>query len=73
MKRLYSLLRLGFNTCWAGTYNKKNVSAKEETEERLLISMALRYRVNKSKERKSKTLDQVTSGKGENHTGLIME
>lgn len=57
--------QLGLNTCWAGTFNKKKIPAKEEKGERLVISIALGYGVNKGKERKSKSLEQVTSGKGD--------
>ncbi|MBQ0036681.1 MAG: nitroreductase, partial [Firmicutes bacterium] len=56
---------LGLNTCWAGTYNKKNVPAKEEPGERIAITIAIGYGENKGKERKSKTIDEVTKSNGE--------
>lgn len=56
---------LGLNTCWAGTYNKKNVPAKEEPGERLAITIAIGYGENKGKERKSKTIDEVIKSNGE--------
>lgn len=57
--------QLGLNTCWAGTFNRKNIPAKVDDGERLVISIAIGYGVNNGKERKSKTVEQVTSGKGD--------
>lgn len=57
--------QLGLNTCWAGTFNRKNIPAKVDAGERLVISIAIGYGVNNGKERKSKTEEQVTSGKGD--------
>lgn len=57
--------QLGLNTCWAGTFNKKNIPAKESADERLVISIAIGYGVNPGKERKSKSIDQVCTGKSE--------
>ncbi len=53
---------LGLNTCWAGTYNKKNVPAEVKEGERLAIVIALGYGVNKGKERKSKSISDVIVG-----------
>lgn len=57
--------QLGLNTCWAGTFNKKNIPAKESADERLVISIAIGYGVNPGKMRKSKSIDQVCAGKSE--------
>ncbi len=54
---------LGLNTCWAGTFNKKNIPAKEESGERLVISIAIGYGAHMGKERPSKKIEQVISGK----------
>ncbi len=56
---------MGLNTCWAGTYNAKNVRAEIDEGERLVIVIAIGYGVNSGKERKSKTMEQVISGKGD--------
>lgn len=56
---------MGLNTCWAGTYNAKNVMAEIGEGERLVIVIAIGYGVNGGKERKSKTMEQVISGKGD--------
>ena len=56
---------LGLNTCWAGTFNKKNTPAKVEVGERVVISIAIGYGTSNGKERKSKTSSQVTSGAGD--------
>ena len=55
--------QLGLNTCWAGTFNKKGVPAEIKPGEKLVISIAIGYGENQGKERKSKTIDQVASGK----------
>lgn len=57
--------QLGLNTCWAGTFNKNNLPAKEAPGERLVLSIAIGYGVNGGRERKSKTPDQVTDGKND--------
>lgn len=54
---------LGLNTCWTGTYNQKNVPAVIGADERLAIVIALGYGVNPGRERKSKSIDQVTRTK----------
>lgn len=56
---------LGLNTCWAGTYNKKNVPAKEQPGERLVLTIAIGYGVDGGRVRKSKTAEDVTSGKAD--------
>lgn len=56
---------MGLNTCWAGTYNSKNVNAEIGEGERLAIVIAIGYGENPGRVRKSKTADQVTAGKSE--------
>lgn len=53
--------QLDLNTCWAGTFNRKNISADIPEGEKLVISIAIGYGANQGKERKSKTIDQVTT------------
>lgn len=54
---------LGLNTCWAGTFNRKKISAEVSAEEKLAISIAIGYGATQGKERKPKTVDQVVAGK----------
>ena len=50
---------LGLNTCWAGTFNKKNIGAEVSDNERLVISIAIGYGKDNGKPHKSKTADQI--------------
>lgn len=54
--------QIGLNTCWAGTFNKKNIGAEVRDGERLVISIAIGYGDNPGRQRKSKTAEQVASG-----------
>lgn len=54
--------KLGLNTCWAGTFNRKNIGASVGAGERLVISIAIGYGATQGNQRKSKTADQVTGG-----------
>lgn len=54
--------QLGLNTCWAGTYNKKNVNTVINSGERLAIVIAIGYGANQGRQHKSKTVAQVISG-----------
>ena len=54
--------QLGLNTCWAGTYNKKNVKADIGNGERLSIVIAIGYGVNNGRVRKSKAISDVIRG-----------
>lgn len=54
--------QLGLNTCWAGTYNKKNVKAVINNGERLAIVIAIGYGVNGGRTRKSKSVSDVIVG-----------
>lgn len=56
--------QLGLNTCWAGTFNPKNVKATIGAGERLVIVIAIGYGVNNGRDRKSKTFEKVTKGDG---------
>lgn len=51
---------IGMNTCWAGIYKKKCVTAELADDERLVITIAVGYGVNNGKPRKSKTVNDVT-------------
>lgn len=53
---------LGLNTCWAGTFNEKNVKAERTAGDRLPIVIAIGYGVNGGKERKSKSVADVVVG-----------
>ncbi|MCQ2598608.1 MAG: nitroreductase family protein, partial [Treponema sp.] len=53
---------LGLNTCWAGTFNPKNVNAEIKSGERLAIVIAVGYGVNNGRVRKSKSAEQVVRG-----------
>lgn len=53
---------MGLNTCWAGTFNRNNVTAEVKDGERLVIVIAVGYGVNGGRQRKSKTADQVVQG-----------
>jgi hypothetical protein len=64
-KLVLYLQQLGLNTCWAGTFNRKNIGADVAQDERLVISIAVGYGENQGKERKSKTPDQVTAGRND--------
>ena len=57
--------QIGLNTCWAGTFNKKNIPAKLADGERLVISIAIGYGANQGKQHKSKNSDQITTGKSD--------
>ncbi len=56
---------LGLNTCWAGTFNKKNIGANIASDERLVISIAIGYGKTQGKEHKSKDASQVMEVSGE--------
>ncbi len=53
---------LGLNTCWAGTFNPKNVPAECGNGERLAIVIAIGYGTTQGNKRKSKSADQVVRG-----------
>lgn len=55
---------LGLNTCWAGTFNKKNINAVVPQGERLVISIAIGYGKDQGRDRKSKEATQVSEAVG---------
>ena len=57
--------QLGLNTCWAGTFNRKNIGAEILDGERLVISIAIGYGKDPGKPHKSKAAEQVTVVEGE--------
>lgn len=56
---------LGLNTCWAGTFNKKNIGADVRDGERLVISIAIGYGDGNGRPHKSKDMEQVIDAKGD--------
>lgn len=65
--------QLGLNTCWAGTYSKKNVMAQIGSGERLAIVIAIGYGVDNGKPRKSKSVAEVIQGKEEDMPEWFIE
>ena len=55
---------LGLNTCWAGTYNSKNVPVKIKEDEKIVIVIAIGYGNNQGKEHKSKKAEQIVKSTG---------
>lgn len=70
------LQKLGLNTCWTGTFNKKNTAAEIGENERFVISIAVGYGRDQGKPHKSKTAEQVTEGRTNRpdwfHSGVEM-
>ncbi|MCR4587822.1 MAG: nitroreductase family protein [Lachnospiraceae bacterium] len=64
-KLVLYLQMLGLNTCWTGTFNKKTIDVTVKEDERLVIAIAVGYGKDQGKARKTKTADQVVSGKEE--------
>ncbi len=52
--------QIGLNTCWTGTFNRKNITADVPDGERLVISIAIGYGKDSGRTRKSKTKEQVS-------------
>lgn len=52
---------LGLNTCWTGTFNRKNISADIPDGERLVISIAIGYGKDSGKAHKSKGKEQLSA------------
>ncbi len=57
--------QLGLNTCWTGTFNRKNIDADIPEGYRLVISIAVGYGKDGGKVRKSKSASQVSEAAGE--------
>ena len=55
--------QLGLNTCWAGTYQPKNVPAEIGKGEKLVLVIAIGYGETQGHERKSKTFEDVVVSK----------
>lgn len=64
-KLVLFIQELGLNTCWAGTFNEKNIGAEVGDGEKLVISIAVGYGKDKGKPHKSKSPEQVIEAKGE--------
>lgn len=56
---------IGLNTCWAGVFNRKNIGAEIKDGERLVISIAIGYGMDKGKPHKSKSMEQVIEANGD--------
>ncbi|MBQ2318296.1 MAG: nitroreductase family protein [Lachnospiraceae bacterium] len=56
---------IGLNTCWTGTYNKKNVPAEVGADERMVLTIAIGYGKDQGRTRKSKDASQVMDVQGE--------
>lgn len=64
-KLVLFIQELGLNTCWAGTFNQKNIGAEVGNNEKLVISIAVGYGKDKGKSHKSKSPEQVIEAKGD--------
>ena len=56
---------LGLNTCWAATFNSRNVPVQPTDGEALPIVIAIGYGQNPGKSRKSKSISDVIAGSGD--------
>ena len=56
---------LGLNTCWTGTFNRKNITADISEGERLVISIAIGYGKETGKAHTSKSIGKLTESKGQ--------
>ena len=54
------LQSLGLNTCWVGMFRASAVKAEVAPGEKLVLTIALGYGENQGKERKSKSVEDVT-------------
>ena len=64
-KLVLFIQELGLNSCWAGTFNQKNIGAEVGDGEKLVISIAVGYGKDKGKPHKSKGPEQVIEAKGD--------
>ena len=64
-KLVLFIQELGLNTCWAGTFNQKNIGAEVKDNEKLVISIAVGYGKDEGKPHKSKSPEQVIEAKGD--------
>lgn len=52
--------QLGLNTCWAGIFKRKQVTADIAEDERLVLTIAVGYGVDNGRPRRSKSVADVT-------------
>lgn len=64
-KLVLFIQELGLNTCWAGTFNQKNIGAEVGNNEKLVISIAVGYGKDKGKPHKSKSPEQIIEAEGD--------
>lgn len=62
-KLVLYLQQMGLNTCWTGTFNRKNIGVALAADERLVLAIAVGYGKDQGNPHKSKTAAQVTDGK----------
>ncbi|MCR5596210.1 MAG: nitroreductase [Lachnospiraceae bacterium] len=62
-KLVLFLQQIGLNTCWTGTFNRKNTEAVVMDGERLVITIAVGYGRDQGKEHRSKDASEVTQGR----------
>lgn len=55
--------KLGLNTCWAGIFKRKQVTAEIGEDEKLVLTIAIGYGVNNGRARKSKSVEDVSNVK----------
>lgn len=52
--------KMGLNTCWAGIFKRKNVTAVIDQGEKLVLVIALGYGKDSGRPHRSKTIEEVT-------------
>ena len=57
--------KLGLNTCWTGTFNRKNVDADIPSGERMVICIAIGYGTDQGTPHRSKEISKVSEASGE--------
>ena len=62
-KLVLYLQQIGLNTCWTGTFSRKNIGAEVAGGERIVICIACGYGKNQGKPHRSKNEGQVTAGR----------
>ena len=64
--------KLGLNTCWTGTFSRKNTAAEIGEDERLVICIAIGYGKDQGKQHKSKNIEQVCECAGERPDWFVL-
>ena len=64
--------KLGLNTCWTGTFSRKNTAAEIGDGERLVICIAIGYGKDQGKQHKSKNIEQVCECEGERPDWFVL-